>query len=513
MPKQFGSRGVFTITALGVTAGVLLGAATAAERPNWIVDKSNACGTSNPFPSPDEGIRWYGECRDGRLHGSGTLIWYRGNVETERNEGTFKEGELDGEAITTYPDGHIIVGRYEAGRRHGRFITVKPDGTHIEASYRNGKLGSQRTLSQQEVAAWKRERATQLAATLPEGAPRLADAAPRRAAPVTPAPAPPRAALPVQPGAPPGSTAWAGPIPPAPAAASPAESAPAGWPAAAPWQVTPPANAAAAPVGPGVAVPGGPRPSPSGFAGSRDGGAGIAAGSARGRPSATELARYYAGTQGAATGYETPPAPARARPTLQPTQLEPPGGASRAVAAAANGIADAGDADKLFTQAYRSERAGHFYEAEKIYEQILMQFPSAQSAMLANARLDALRDRANGARAASQAGAARVVAVNAPNPPHRDDARVDRPSLVIESADVGRRVCTVDDLYEDGARWCGVVVRDERSHFRVEVRRVELPGFGTIGIGRSTCTGNTFINWFSPGATVRVPKQCLTFES
>ena len=72
--------------------------------------------------------------RRGRLQGSGTLIWYRGNAETERNDGTFKDGELHGEAIITYPDGHIIVGQYNAGRRHGRFVTIKPNGAHVEAS-------------------------------------------------------------------------------------------------------------------------------------------------------------------------------------------------------------------------------------------------------------------------------------------------------------------------------------------------------------------------------------------
>ncbi len=156
-----------------------------------------------------------------------------------------------------------------------------------------------------------------------------------------------------------------------------------------------------------------------------------------------------------------------------------------------------------------------------MYERILLEHPSAQTALLANARLDALRARngANGesytvAAAAPANRGARVVAVNAPNPVRRPGAaRAGGTNLFTELADVGRGVCTVDGLYEGGARWCGVVLRDEGSHYRVEVRRIELPEFGTIGIGRSPCTGNTFLNWFSRGTPLRVPKQCLGFQS
>ncbi len=467
MPKQLGITGVFTVAVLGLGAATLAGAVTAAERDKWIVDESSGCGTSNPFPSPEESIKWFGECKDGRLHGRGTLIWYRGNAETERNDGTFKDGELHGEAIITYPDGHVIVGQYNAGRRHGRFITVTPDGTHIEASYRNGKPASQRTLGPGQVAAWKRERAARLAASLPEGPPRPAQ--------------------------------WAAPSP-----------------ASAPRPSTRPANRAVASNGSAAAVPARPV-APRGTNVAPRSTARFATLPVRGRPSATELARYYAGAGGVATGYHGAVTPARPPAAFAPL-LRPPDGTAKPLVdpapPAATAPHDAAEADKLFTKGYRSERAGRFVEAEGIYERILMQFPSAQSAVLANTRLDALRNR-NGADGGTRGGGARGVAVYAPNPVRQyggRGSRVDRASRYKESADIGRRVCTLGGLYEDGARWCGVIIGDESSHFRVEVRRVELPGFGTVGIGRSTCTGNTFINWFSRGASIRVPKQCLTVQ-
>ena len=65
---------------------------------------------ANPFARADEEIRWFGACDDGRVSGQGTLVWYIEGIESERNEGAFRDGEFHGEVITTYPDGEVIVG-------------------------------------------------------------------------------------------------------------------------------------------------------------------------------------------------------------------------------------------------------------------------------------------------------------------------------------------------------------------------------------------------------------------
>ncbi len=499
MPNRLGIAGAVTLAAIGLCV-----TAMAAERADWIVDESNRCGTGNPFPNPGESIRWYGDCRDGRLHGRGILIWYRDNVETERDEGTFSGGELVGEAIITYPDGHVIVGHYDRGRRHGRFVTVRPDGAHLQASYVDGELRSQRTLSPQEIAAWKRERAARLTASLPAGTPRLAQAGPRSAASVTPSE----------------------PVSPAVSAADPSAklsglsaAARAGaWiakPKPAPTIGTEPRARQLAPrsAGSGPATPPPllyrpPLAAPVPLS---------RRATVRQRPTATELARFFAGAGNHGTGqdgFAAPLVPPRLRPPPRPnhfTALAAP--TPQPPVPAASGGQGTTAADKAFAEGYRAERAGRFYEAEKAYEKIMVAHPSAPSAMLANARLESLRARGSNVRVG---GRARVVAVNAPNPVRSQSepgTRVGRLSLYKDSADLGRTVCTINGLYEDGAKWCGIIIRDEVSHFRVEVRRVELPGFGTIGIGRSTCTGNTFINWFSRGGAVRVPKQCMSYQS
>ncbi|MCK6454649.1 MAG: hypothetical protein L6R19_27965, partial [Alphaproteobacteria bacterium] len=134
---------------------------------SWIKDPGNGCATSNPFPNPEESIRWFGNCRDGKLDGRGTLTWYRDGVETERNEGTFKNGELDGFVTTRSAEGYIVYGQYKQGVRHGQFMTVRNTGDHIKASYLNGQLVSQAKLTPQEVLEWNRNGGPQLIAKAP----------------------------------------------------------------------------------------------------------------------------------------------------------------------------------------------------------------------------------------------------------------------------------------------------------------------------------------------------------
>ncbi len=135
---------------------------------SWIKDPGNGCATSNPFPNPNESIRWFGSCRDGKLDGRGTLTWYRDGAETERNEGTFKDGELDGFATTRALEGYVVYGQYKRGIRHGQFMTVRNTGDHIKATYLNGQLVSQSKLTPQEVLEWNRNGGPQLIAKAPQ---------------------------------------------------------------------------------------------------------------------------------------------------------------------------------------------------------------------------------------------------------------------------------------------------------------------------------------------------------
>ncbi len=133
--------------------------------PAWVKDAKSGCATSNPYPNPNETITWFGNCRDGKLDGRGTLVWYRDGKETERNEGTFKQGEMDGYAVTTYPEGYTVHGQYKQGQRHGQFMTVRASGDYVRATYYNGKLVDQAKLTPLEAQQWRQAGGPQLIAT------------------------------------------------------------------------------------------------------------------------------------------------------------------------------------------------------------------------------------------------------------------------------------------------------------------------------------------------------------
>ncbi len=185
--------------------------------------------------------------------------------------------------------------------------------------------------------------------------------------------------------------------------------------------------------------------------------------------------------------------------------------------------------DSLFSQGYRLELAGRWQAAAQVYDALLLQYPSEPSALLANARLVRLRQpqpnptqlaQVQGAEAPGQAtrrvvratGDAAVVTVNSPIPSGSMRPASLTPAQAELSPALHRQVCSRDGLYESNSSWCGTVTSEQGAYFWVRVDQVHLGGFATIGITRSACTGNNFLTWFSPGSSVRVPKECMKFK-
>lgn len=588
--------------------------AVADGRSGMIVDAVSRCATSNPFANEDETIRWYGACKDGKLEGNGTLIWYVKNVETERNVGVFRAGEFDGEVVTTYPDGQVVVGTYRNGTRDGEFTVVKADGGHVRANYSAGTLVAQRDMPLGEVDTWRRQRvassggallaqvanaAPQATATTSAANQRLVSSTTTAAGPLdrmsaatVPAepairPASLTGLAPVQ--APVSTVALAAPSQPAMRQAEPSPAIPVAMalPTARPLPAAEPA-VLRAPRGPGQmasladqyagrdgpwvvssgsAAPAmlpmainSPAPSvapvlrpPAANPAARNASASRSAGQSRNaapvlRPpagvDARDVAAEFAGQDGpwvitasaassqqaqvlrapaSASAFVAPapvyvaPAPVSAAPPQAPLQM------AAAPLAAAPQLQGAAMADALFAQGYQLEMAGRFFEAEKAYESVLINHPSAPSAVLANARINGLRQVSRGgativaapAGYASASADAPVVSVNNPMPSTSAAFQAGRgssnnPSLALQSDLINREVCTQEGIYGNEARWCGLVRFDEGDFLRVEMRDVKLPSFGQIGITRSACTGNTLVTWFSRGTSLRVPKRCMT---
>ena len=169
--------------------------------------------------------------------------------------------------------------------------------------------------------------------------------------------------------------------------------------------------------------------------------------------------------------------------------------------------------DVLFSRGYQLELAGQRQAAERVYDKLLLQYPSAPAALLANARIVQLRQPK---RLAVQLAQSRnnpsVVTVNSPEPSGTLRPASLTPSQASRSPALHRQICSRDGLYESNSGWCGTVTGEQGLYYWVRVDDVYLRGFATIGITRSACTGNNFLTWFSRGSSVKVPKQCMTFQ-
>lgn len=481
-------------------AGAALAQPAAAPAPGRIVDPDNGCATSNPFPNPNETIRWTGGCVDGLLDGPGTLTWYRNGKVHERDEGTFRMGELHGEATITFADGSSIIGNYTDGKRNGEFIIVRADNTYIRAVYENDTLISERNLDRGQVRALIAEK--RRTGHRPQGD--------------VPPPQPAQQQAQAQPGAvAPGFNAWQQPgvvtagAPAPQVAAQPIYYATPYYPASPTGQTVPTAAAAIAPWSPTAA----------GLAMGLPGAAqGLYYQTASYQPAAYQVASlapvapapattnsvyqaqiaYQQAYVAAQPSYMPPPAMQVAVvPAYVPAPAPPPAYAHSAAAVPAL----PSNADAGFVAAYALERAGQYEQAQAMYGRIAAEHAGTPSGMMAGDRMQQIAAFVPN-RMQPQPQTQATPAAFQPPP-----ASVARPAQPRDFT--AKRVCSARGLYPNDARWCGVIRKQDGEEMLVQVSEVRTNGFFSIGIGASECTGGQFLGWFARGTEVWVPARCM----
>lgn len=137
------------------------------------------------------------------------------------------------------------------------------------------------------------------------------------------------------------------------------------------------------------------------------------------------------------------------------------------------------DAEAVFAEAYRLEQHAAFGDAAQYYNLVIDRFPASPLVGIARERVAALTGPA---------------AVAAP----------ETPALA-----PGDFACTVEGLYPNQARWCGLVRQVRSPYFLVEVTDLHLNSWKALWFSRSTCTGDHLLTWFSQGDQVWVPRTCL----
>ena len=97
-----------------------------------------------------DGRKYSGGWKDGKKHGSGTLVSANG----DRYIGEFKNGKKHGEGRYEYTNGSKFVGEFKDGKKHGKATVTGPNGEIKEKEFHNGR----------EVVSKKSELARKIAA-------------------------------------------------------------------------------------------------------------------------------------------------------------------------------------------------------------------------------------------------------------------------------------------------------------------------------------------------------------
>ncbi len=451
MHRFFANNLQLALRLAGVCLFLLPATGQAQQAPvpaGMIADPQSGCATTNPIPRVGESIRWTGGCSNGLLSGPGTLLWLRDGRARERNEGTFVDGEMDGQASTQFSDGTLVIGQYRRGVRNGEFVIRRPNGNNIRAVYADGQLISERRLSDSEIRDFRERPADQPVAALP--------------APAA-TPQPQYAQQPVQ------------YYQPAPAYQAPAYQVPAyqQQPAGAQPYVSPWSPSAYRPNG--------------------------------GMISATAPPQTYQQPIYQQPAYQAPAyqPPVYQQPAYQPYAMPQivPAPAPQAMPAptmlaATDRVNALGGPDVALNDAMMLERAGRNAEAAQLYADIAALTGNTPTGLLANER--AQRLRAPMPQVVAYPGAAAPLMGTTP----LDYAQRRQPLA-------GRFVCSAPGIFPNRANWCGRALREEGNDVEVEVRSVRLNRFFAIGFSAAPCTGNTFLSIFGSGKRIWVSRGCL----
>ncbi len=113
----------------------------------WFVDDISGCKVWNNSSSPEEDVRYSGACPNGIAEGKGTAQWYKNGQPSERAEGVFRNGRLEGKTVYTWSNGERYEGNYSDNKRAGKGVYTWPNGSRYEGEWSDGKRDGYGVLS------------------------------------------------------------------------------------------------------------------------------------------------------------------------------------------------------------------------------------------------------------------------------------------------------------------------------------------------------------------------------
>ena len=116
-----------------------MGVSHTALANNWDTTSNNNCQVYNNNPRHNETATWSGECKDGYVHGQGTLQWYKNGKPNESYVGSYSQGKRHGKGIYTGEDGDKYDGEWKDNKLHGKGIYTWASGDKYDGEYKDGK--------------------------------------------------------------------------------------------------------------------------------------------------------------------------------------------------------------------------------------------------------------------------------------------------------------------------------------------------------------------------------------
>jgi hypothetical protein len=120
----------------------------------WKNENLNGLGVMT-YP---DGHKYVGEWKNGKYNGQGTSTYPDGG----KYVGRWKDDKRNGQGTFTYPDGGKYVGRWKDGKEHGQGTFTYPDGGKYVGRWKDDKRNGQGTFTYPDggkyVGRWKDEK-------------------------------------------------------------------------------------------------------------------------------------------------------------------------------------------------------------------------------------------------------------------------------------------------------------------------------------------------------------------
>ena len=98
------------------------------------------CRIVHVMPQAGEHAEWNGPCKDGYADGPGALQWIVNGKETDRYEGYLAQGLPNGKGVYERANGRLYQGTYKNGQLDGQGLIAYPDGEKLVAKFVEGRF-------------------------------------------------------------------------------------------------------------------------------------------------------------------------------------------------------------------------------------------------------------------------------------------------------------------------------------------------------------------------------------